>query len=672
MTKRKLKLPQKDPWLEPASADLEARYYRYKQKLGYIERDFGSLVRFGDGYKYFGINRDPKRKGWVYREWAPLANALFLTGDFNGWEKFSHPLTKNEFGVWEIFLPDAEYQDTFKHGGKVKVIVDGLNGLRYRIPAYIRRVIQDEGTKQYSGQIWDPPSFNWQGDRFSFDRDEQLFIYECHVGMATEDEGIGAYTEFTKNILPRIKESGYNAIQLMAVQEHPYYGSFGYHVSNFFAPSSRFGTPEELKALIREAHSMGIAVILDIVHSHTVKNTEEGINQFDGSDGQYFHPGTRGDHPQWDSKLFDYGKTEVLRFLLSNIKYWIREFHFDGFRFDGVGSMMYFHHGNEPIDSREKYFSQGVEWDAITYLQLANKLSHSLKKTVITIAEDVTGMPGLTVPVHEGGLGFDYRLGMGIPDFWIRYLKEKRDEDWNIHEMWHIMNDRLPYVNTVAYAESHDQALVGDKTLAFWLMDKEMYWHMNADDDHPVISRGIALHKMIRLFTIALGGQAYMNFIGNEFGHPEWIDFPREGNNWSYKYARRQWSLADDPNLKYKFLAAFDREMIRVIRENRIMVSLFARQLNMDEVNKTIVFERNHLIFVFNFHVSSSVFNYEFTVDGPGEYHIILNSDHPRFGGEGRIDDGITYPVFQRKDGSYGLKIYNTNRTALVLKKING
>jgi 1,4-alpha-glucan branching enzyme len=671
MPYKKLGLIQQDPWLEPSEQDIIDRYKRFEDRLNNIEDSFESLDSFADGYKYLGINYDSSRKGWVYREWAPQAQALYLVGDFNNWEKYSHPLTKDQFGVWELFLPESDYHKTFIHGSKIKVLVVSQMGEHYRIPAYIQRVIQDEDTKNFSGQVWLPKQFPWKGDKFKLVENTDLFIYEGHVGMAQEKEGVGTYKEFTKNILPRIKDAGYNAIQLMAIQEHPYYGSFGYHVSNFFAPSSRFGTPEELKELIKTAHEMKIAVILDIVHSHTVKNTVEGINQFDGSESQYFHPGDRGEHPQWDSKLFDYGKTEVLRFLLSNLKYWMEEFHFDGFRFDGVGSMMYFHHGNESIDSREKYFGQGVEYDAITYLQLANKLVHSLNDTAVSIAEDVTGMPGVTSIVDDGGLGFDYRLGMGIPDFWIKLLKEYKDEDWDINYMWQVLNDRLTHVKTVAYAESHDQALVGDKTLAFRLMDKEMYWHMEKDDPDLVIERGMALHKMIRLFTISLGGNAWMNFMGNEFGHPEWIDFPREGNNWSYKHCRRQWSLVDNPLLKYQYLSAFDKAMIKVIKDNRIMSSFFGNQLNMDDWNKTIVFERNHLIFIFNFHINHSVEGYEFRVAGSGEYQIILNSDSTEFGGHGRIDESITYQTYQKEnDPSFYLKIYNTNRTAVVLKRI--
>ena len=658
-----------DPWLLPVIHDVEQRIFRFHSKLESIENVHDSLNKFADAYKYLGINYDHKARGWHYREWAPAAHQLYLAGDFNNWDPRSHPLKRIENGIWEIFLDFKTYKDSFVHGSKVKVWVESSNGFLPRIPAYINRVVQDEDTRNFSGQLWFS-DFDWQGDSFRIPKDENLFIYECHVGMAQEKEGLGTYLEFAENILPWIKQSGYNAIQMMAVQEHPYYGSFGYHVANFFAPTSRFGTPEDLKSLIRRAHSMGIAVIMDIVHSHTVKNVNEGLNMFDGTDSQYFHPGPRGIHPDWDSLLFDYGKTEVIQFLLSNVKYWLKEFHFDGFRFDGVGSMMYFHHGNGLIDSPEKYFREGVEWDAITYLQLANKLIHSINPGAVSIAEDVTGMPGLAAAIKEGGIGFDYRLGMGIPDFWIKLLKEHKDEEWNIHEMWHVMTNRLPGVKTVAYAESHDQALVGDKTLAFWLMDQEMYWHMHVNDPHLVVDRGIALHKMIRLFTIALGGQAYLNFMGNEFGHPEWIDFPREGNSWSYYYARRQWSLVHNPELKYKFLANFDQAMVSTIKNYKVLDDEYGTQLQMDELNKTIVFSRGKLVFVFNFHPTASIPDYAFRVPEPGNYKIILNSDSGIFGGHNRISEALVYPATLHKTNGFAeLRIYNTNRTAVVLLK---
>ncbi|HLF34095.1 MAG TPA: alpha-amylase family glycosyl hydrolase, partial [Cyclobacteriaceae bacterium] len=517
---------------------------------------------------------------------------------------------------------------------------------------------------------WDiSKPFAWSDQDFNLAEIKNApLIYEAHIGMAQEMEKVGTYEEFRDNVLPRVHKLGYNALQLMAIQEHPYYGSFGYHVSNFFAPSSRFGTPVDFKNLVNEAHRLGIAVIIDIVHSHAVKNVAEGLNEFDGTDDQYFHPGSRGYHSAWDSKLFNYGKREVRQFLLSNLRYWLEEYHVDGFRFDGVTSMMYFHHGDfTNFDHYDKYFVKDVEWDALLYLQAANELVHSIKPNAITIAEDMSGMPGLCRQQEEGGIGFDFRLGMGIPDFWIKYLKEYKDEDWNIHELWHTLTNRRWKEKTVAYAESHDQAIVGDKTVAFWLMDKEMYFHMQVGDPSIIIDRGMAMHKMIRLFTIALGGEAYLNFIGNEFGHPEWIDFPRAGNGWSYKYCRRQWSLADNEKLRYRFLNDFDRNMILLARDQHILQSLPARQINMDESNKTIIFERNNLIFIFNWHPFNSIADYRFSDPGQGKYRIILSTDDLQYGGFGRVDTKMTYSSINI-DGYPKLSIYLPSRTALVLQ----
>ena len=556
------------------------------------------------------------------------------------------------------------------------MLVHGDNGWLERIPSYIRRVVQDEHTKDYTGQLWAPAEpFDWRGDSFDIASVGSLLIYECHVGMAQEKEGVGTYCEFIKTILPHIKKAGYNTIQLMAVAEHPYYGSFGYHVSNFVAPSSRFGTPEELKALVRKAHSMGLAVIMDLVHSHYVKNINEGLNELDGTDHLYSPAGKAGDHPYWDSKLFDYGKEQVRHFLLSNIKYWLTEFHFDGFRFDGVTSMIYYHHGYTEFDSREKYFSPEVNEEALCYLTLANRLIHDLYPHAVTIAEDVSGMPGMCAAAEEGGVGFDYRLGMAVPDFWIKLLKEVPDEQWDIWQMWNMMTDRLPYVKTVAYCESHDQALVGDQTIAFRLMNKQMYTDMNRAAQNVVIDRGMALHKMIRLFTISLAGQAYLNFMGNEFGHPEWIDFPREGNGWSYAHARRLWSLAENGFLRYSYLGAFDRAMLKLVRKYDILGSGYAYNHLMDTANQTLAFSHGTTVFVFNWHPRNSIPDYAIPVPEPGRYRIVLTSDAPEFGGYGRIDPAVKAFSFSQTDSDGStrpyIRIYNLCRSALVLTRMN-
>lgn len=662
-------LVKNDPWLSPYAEEIKARMERYENRKSEIEKHFGDLLTFAGGHFDLGLNYDTKAKGWWYREWAPAAQQLFLTGDFNQWDRTATPLAKTISGIWEIFLDDATYGDRLTHESAYKVHVVTEKGAMDRIPAYARYVTQDPNTYDFTARVWHPEkAFGWNDGAFSLrEAYHDPLIYECHIGMAQEKEGIGSYREFADYVLPKIAEQGYNVIQVMAIQEHPYYGSFGYHVSNFFAPSSRFGTPYDLKYLIDKAHTMGLAVIMDIVHSHAVKNMAEGLNAFDGSEDQYFHAGGRGTHTLWDSKLFNYGKEEVLRFLLSNVRYWMEEFHLDGFRYDGITSMLYFHHGDISFDHYDKYFRE-VDWDVLVYLQLANTVMKTLKPESLSIAEDMSGMPGLCRPVREGGLGFDFRLAMGIPDFWIKLLKHTADEDWNIYEIWETLTNRRYGERTLAYAESHDQALVGDKTIAFWLMDKEMYTHMNKAYGSPIIDRGVALHKMIRLISMALGGEGWLNFMGNEFGHPEWVDFPREGNGWSYKYARRQWSLQEHPDLRYQFLYQFGAAMVKMAHEYHLVSSAPAQQLNMDGDNKTIIFERDNLIFAFNFSPTNSIPDYRFRIPEAGKYKIILNSDAAEFGGHNRIDDKMTYPSVTLF-GEHFLSVYLPNRVALVLKK---
>ncbi len=670
-----LKIIENDPWLQPVEGEITYRHEMYLNALKRIERSSGSIVDYANGYRYFGFQRDDEACGWWFREWLPGAREVYLFGDLNGWERKSLPLSKGKDGVWSIFLYDKTYGKALKNGSMYKILVYGDNGWHERIPAYAKRVLQDDTTKDFTAQFWESGSFDWSGDTFDMANLDGLYIYECHVGMAQEKEGVGSYAEFADHVLPRVKKLGYNAIQLMGIAEHPYYGSFGYHVSSFFAPSSRFGTPEELKSLIKRAHEMDIAVIMDLVHAHYVKNINEGLNELDGTDHLYSPSGEAGYQPYWDSKLFDYGKSEVSHFLLSNTKYWLDEFHFDGYRFDGVTSMIYKHHGYTDFDAREKFFDDSVNRDAICYLTLANRLIHDFRPSAVTIAEDVSGMPGMCIPIDDGGIGFDYRLAMAIPDFWIRMLKDIPDEEWNIWDIWNIMTDRLPAVKTVAYCESHDQALVGDKTIAFRLMDKEMYTGMSRTAENLLVDRGIALHKMIRLVTISLGGQAYLNFMGNEFGHPEWIDFPREGNGWSYRYARRQWSLADNGLLRYSYLNDFDEAMLSMVKRYEIMKQGYAFNRAMDEENKTMVFSHSDVVFIFNWHPSRSIPDYVVPVPESGRYRIVLSTDDEKFGGQGRNDMSVAHFSFAKKEANgemrHYIKVYNTCRTATVLKRMD-
>ena len=651
-----------DPALLPYRRDIEQRMQNYRNKRRELVGDEGSLSEFANGHEYFGFHKTPV--GWVYREWAPAAEEVFVRGDMNGWAWPGERLTPLGKGVFEITLPPEK---ALYHGCHVKTVIRHAGELLERIPLYIRRVEQDKDTHAWCGVIVDEPPYRWKK---RVHRPKQpLLIYECHVGMAQEREGIGSYAEFAEVVLPRVKALGYNTIQLMAIMEHPYYGSFGYQVSNFFAPCSRYGTPNELRALIDRAHEMGITVLLDVVHSHAVKNTAEGLGAFDGTAYQFFHVGARGDHPAWGTKLFNYNKNEVIHFLLSNLKFWLNDIGFDGFRFDGVTSMLYHDHGlGTAFTDYGKYFSLNTDTEAVTYLQLANELIREVKPDAVTVAEDMSAMPGMCLPIEEGGVGFDYRLAMGNPDLWIKLLKEQRDEEFNMWQIWGELTSRRPGEKYIGYTESHDQALVGDKTLMFRLCDSAMYTDMSKQVQSLVIDRGIALHKLFRLTTLSLGGEGYLNFMGNEFGHPEWIDFPREGNGWSYFYCRRQWHLADDGLLKYGYLQEFDRAMLQLTRKR----GLFDRQpraLAIDADAQVLVYERGGLIFAVNFSPTRSYEGYWLPVPRKGNYRVVLSTDKADFGGWDRIDEQGLYPATRQPDGVTRLQLYLPARTAVVLKR---
>jgi 1,4-alpha-glucan branching enzyme len=667
---RTLNIIKHDLWLEPFEEAINGRYrYALGKKSELTNGGKQSLSDFATGYLYFGLHKTGK--GWVFREWAPNATQIYLIGTFSNWkEDQAYAMTRLENGNWEIELP----ADVLHHGDLYKLIVHWNGGCGERIPAWATRVVQDAQTGIFNAQVWDPQTpYVFKTKNFKPATDP-LLIYECHIGMAQQEEKVGTYNEFREKILPRVAKAGYNCIQVMAIQEHPYYGSFGYHVSNFFAASSRFGTPDELKELIDAAHALGIAVIMDIVHSHSVKNEVEGLANFAGDPNQYFYPGARREHPAWDSLCFDYGKNEVIHFLLSNCKYWLEEYSFDGFRFDGVTSMLYFSHGlGEAFVNYADYYNGHQDDNAICYLTLANDLIHQVKVNAITIAEDVSGMPGIAAKIEDGGYGFDYRMAMNIPDYWIRTIKDKIDEDWKPSSMFWEVTNRRKNEKTISYAESHDQALVGDKTIIFRLIDADMYWHMQKGDANYVVNRGIALHKMIRLITASTMNGGYLNFMGNEFGHPEWIDFPREGNGWSCKYARRQWDLVDNKNLLYHTMADFDADMLKLLKGVKSFQTTPVQEIWHNDEDQVLAFQRKDLIFVFNFNPKKSFTDYGFLVT-PGKYMAVLNTDSPLYGGNGLTDDTVEHftiadPLYAREKKEW-LKIYIPARTAVVLKKM--
>ena len=663
-----MKLPnivKNDSYLEPFAPTILARL-KAAQVMEKVILQGASLPDFSQGHKWYGLHYENNQ--WIIRDWAPNATAIFLIGQFNDWqERPEYALRSVGSGNWELILSSEK----MNHGDLYAFSTFWEGGQGKRVPAWANRVVQDDHTKIFNAQVWAPEEeYRWKNPGFKRSSEAPL-IYEAHVGMAGEEERVHTYNEFRTDILPRVQKAGYNTIQFMAIPEHPYYGSFGYHVSSFFAPSSRFGTPEELKQLVDEAHGMCISVIMDLVHSHAVKNELEGLGKYDGTRWQFFHDGGKGEHPAWDSYCFNYGKPEVIHFLLSNIRYWLEEFKFDGYRFDGVTSMLYYDHGlGKAFTCYDDYFNAGLDQDAFSYFIMANRLIHELNPKALSIAEEMSGLPGLATPHKDGGLGFDYRMAMGVPDFWIKTIKDVQDENWDVGTIFHEMNSKRLDEKVVSYAESHDQALVGDKTIIFRLIDKEMYYSMRKDQPNLAVERGIALHKMIRLATLSCAGGAYLNFMGNEFGHPEWIDFPREGNNWSYLHARRLWSLEDNKDLKYCWLSDFDREMITLVKKSKLIEIPDVKWVFDHKGNKILAYTRGDYLFVFNFHPNESFVDFGIPLPA-SKYKIVLNTDEAQFGGQNRIDSSLTYNTVPEGglSSQHYLLLYLPARTAMVLER---
>lgn len=670
-------LLERDGYLKLHEREIRRRYGNFEDFLQRMEKVEGGIGKMAQGYNYFGCHV-LEDNTFVMREWAPGAQEMWVMGDFNNWNKYQHSFKKLEYGRWEVKLPPtAKGECIVPHMSRIKLAIKSPSGeIIDRLDPWATYVLPTP-EHVYNHHFWNPPKdqvYKFKAPKPK--RPKSLKVYECHVGISSWEGKVNNYKDFAQNVLPRIKKLGYNAIQVMAVMEHAYYASFGYQVTSFFAASSRYGHPEELKAMVDKAHEMGIYVMLDVVHSHASKNTLDGLNEFDGTDACFFHSGGRGTHELWDSRLFNYYEWEVLRFLLSNLRMWVDVYGFDGFRFDGVTSMLYHSRGLGQGFSGDynEYFGLNTDTEAYVYLMLANHLLHTISKEMITVAEDVSGMPALCRPTSEGGGGFDYRLAMAIPDMWIKMLKEQQDEDWNLDNIVHTLTNRRWMENCIAYAESHDQALVGDKTLAFWLMDKEMYTGMSCEwPANDIVDRGMALHKLLRLITHGLGGEGYLNFIGNEFGHPEWLDFPRAGNDSSYHYARRQWNLADDQLLRYRFLSEFDSAMNKTEEKYGWLAAHPGYVSWKHQEDKVLVFERGDVVFVFNFHTNKSYTDYKIGVHFPGEYKIILDTDAKEFHGHGRINHSVIHKTtgegFANRENS--LFVYIPCRTAILLTRVD-
>lgn len=623
------------------------RHALFEEAVRTIERTEGSLHAFcfANGIHRLGLQR--ARGGWLHREWAPAALAVSLVGDFNGWDASAHPCARDGDGVFEVFVrePALRVGSRYKLALRVRA-ADGGEELVMRMPAWARCTQQDRETGEFCALVpADLLAFAWRHPRPPPRAAPR--VYEAHVGISSAEPTIAGWTHFRQRVLPRLVRLGYDALLLIGVLEHGFYGSFGYQVTSFFAPSSRFGSPHELQQLVDAAHGYGLLVLFELVHSHASANTREGLSALD-----YFAEGELGWHAEWGTRMFDYTRLEVLRFLLSQVAWFAEAYRVDGFRFDAVSAAIYQHRslgGRGKFDSGyAEYFGEGADVDvaALVYFQLVNHMTHELvRPPLLTIAEEHSGLPGLCAAVSELGVGFDFRQAMGVPPLWERLLSAPPSARMGMAELVTVHCRRRDEERRLAYCECHDQSFVGGKSLAFRLMGASMYEHMSCiGAAPPEVERGMALHAMSRLLTLSLGGEAYLNFIGNEFGHPEWIDFPREGNGHSMHMARRRWDLADNPLLRYSQLQAFDASMHALQAERQWLRAPAPRGLAEGdcwccEQRQSIWFGRGGLLFVFNFHPLDAATVVAPLCDGDAALappRRLLESDDPRFGGRDR------------------------------------
>lgn len=670
------KNPLEDNDLRSYHPFLIERGRRFEAEYRRIVDQYTSVYNYANLANELGLHCVPGEDGqnkWIWREYMPGADTVWLTTEKYHFQRHARQrFTKKADGIFELILP----YDALAHGMYVELRVepaaytvlnpDGIPTALKRVPAFSTWVEQNkEIPTQWCARIFHPEKpycFREKNPEIpSF-----LRIYEAHVGMAQPDtkhigESAGTYLDFANNILPRIKKGGYTCVQLMGILEHPLYRSFGYQVSNYFAPCSRFGTPDDCKQMIDAAHALGLSVILDIPHAHACANTEQGLYQYDGT--PYFFMDKIN---QWGTPSFDFSNEMTRRFLLSNLRYWLEEYHVDGFRFDAVGNMLYKDFGVDDNFSHTGRCFYGKDGKPRTnnegelYIALANHLIHEINPKGISIAEEFSGMPGLTCLPKDGGLGFDARFAMGIPDYWEKFIKKPQD----LGSMWYEMNNHRPYDHTISYVECHDQCINGHDAMIWRLLGDDMYNAMLMETETWKVSRGLAFYRLMRLITLATADKGYLNFMGNEFGHPEWLD--------AEEHAHRQWRLAEDTSLKYACLNAWDQAQMQLVSDNIESFKTPAMFRYIHEDKRLLAFERGALLFVFNFNETQAFSDLCFAVT-PGKYLEILSSDERRFAGHDNLRitepplEHFTQPCFDPNLGD--ITLYIPPMIVLVLKR---
>ncbi|XP_047249302.1 1,4-alpha-glucan-branching enzyme 3, chloroplastic/amyloplastic isoform X3 [Capsicum annuum] len=586
------------------------------------------VIDNGKEYDIFNVIGDPESFKKFRMKQPPIPYWLETKKGRNGWVQ--------------------KYMPALPHGSQYRVYFNTPNGPLERVPAWATFVIPDADGKQAVAVHWEPtPEYAYKWKHKQPVKPKSLRIYECHIGISGQEPKISSFNDFISKVLPHVKEAGYNAIQIIGVVEHKDYFTVGYRVTNFYAVSSRYGTPDDFKRLIDEAHGLGLLVFLEIVHSYAAADEMVGLSLFDGTNDCYFHTGKRGLHKFWGTRMFKYGDLDVLHFLLSNLNWWVEEYHVDGFHFHSLSSMLYTHNGFASFTGdMDEYCNQYVDKDALLYLILANEVLHTLHPNVITIAEDATLYPGLCDQTSQGGLGFDYFANLSASEMWLALLENTPDHEWCM--------------------KNHNQSISGGCSFAEILIGNSLG---KSSISQESLVRGCSLHKMIRLITCTIGGHAYLNFMGNEFGHPKRVEFPMSSNNFSFSLANRSWDLLEN-DVHYQ-LFSFDKDMMDLDKNGRILSRGLANIHHVNDTTMVISYLRGPNLFVFNFHPVNSYERYTIGVEEAGEYQITLNTDEKKYGGRGLFghDQNLQRTINRRADGKrICLEVPLPSRSAQVYK----
>ncbi|XP_058788144.1 1,4-alpha-glucan-branching enzyme 3, chloroplastic/amyloplastic [Vicia villosa] len=627
--------------------DAETRYKEWAAKNGPSPY---AVIDDGKNYDIFNIKVDPEWQERIRALKPPILYWLETRKGRKAWLK--------------------KYIPGIPHGSKYRVYFNTTNGPLERVPAWATYVQPELDGRQAYAIHWEPPPedvYKWKNQSPKVPK--SLRIYEAHIGISGSEPKISSFNDFTDKTLPYIKEAGYNAIQLIGVVEHKDYFTVGYRVTNFYATSSRYGTPDDFKRLVDEAHGLGLLVFMEIVHSYAAADEMVGLSLFDGSNDCYFHSGKRGQHKFWGTRMFKYGDVDVLHFLLSNLNWWIEEYQIDGFQFHSLSSMIYTHNGFASFTGDlEEYSNQYVDKDALLYLIMANEILHVLHPNIITIAEDATYYPGLCEPTSQGGLGFDYYVNLSAPEMWSTFLETVPDHEWSMTKIVNTLVSKKENANKMLlYAENHNQSISGRRSLA-----EVLFGEIDEHSEHykESLLRGSSLHKMIRLITLTIGGRAYMNFMGNEFGHPKRVEFPTSSNDYSYSLANRQWDLLEKDGV-HRDLFTFDKDMMRLDKNERVLSRGFPSFHHVNDSSKVISYVRGPLLFIFNFHPTDSYDSYTVGVEEAGEYQLILNTDEIKYAGQGILRENQYFQrtISKRVDGHRNcIEVQLPSRTAQVYK----